>query len=132
MDPLWFHLKGSINMVSIATVLKSNATIPASLPAGLVAVFAGATSGIGESTLKTFVKYAIKPRIYLIARSTSSGERFVAECKEINSEAEVHLIKADLSSIRETDKACDEIVQKEKEVNIVMLSAGELVLGQSE
>lgn len=56
-------------MVSLADVLASNARISGSLPPDLVAIFAGATQGIGAATLKVFVKYAVTPRIYLMARS---------------------------------------------------------------
>ncbi|KAF2733834.1 hypothetical protein EJ04DRAFT_512866 [Polyplosphaeria fusca] len=115
-------------MVLLDDVLASNAKISAALPPGLVAVFAGATTGIGESTLKTFVRYAIKPRIYLMARSSPSAQRVISECKEINPDADLHFVKVDLSFVKETDRACDEIKSREKTVNVIVLSAGELLL----
>ncbi|KAF1847629.1 uncharacterized protein K460DRAFT_414341 [Cucurbitaria berberidis CBS 394.84] len=113
-------------MVSLTDVRKSNAQIPTALPKQLVAVFAGATSGIGESTLKTFVSYAVEPRIYLFARTPASAERVIAECRQLNPQGEYIFVKVDLGLIKETDRACEEVQNKEKLVNLVVLSAGEL------
>ncbi|KAF2123032.1 hypothetical protein BDV96DRAFT_639582 [Lophiotrema nucula] len=118
-------------MVSFADVLASNAQIPKSLPPGLVAVFTGATTGIGSYTLKTFVKYAVEPRIYFLARNTISARRVVDECLAINPKAHFEIIKADLSSVRETDRACDEVKAKEKAVNLLEMAAGEARLDRA-
>ncbi|KAF1956446.1 hypothetical protein CC80DRAFT_473412 [Byssothecium circinans] len=115
-------------MVSLPIVKASNARIPTELPARLVAVFAGATTGIGEATLKTFVRYAVAPRIYFLARSPSSAERVATECREVNPKAQFEIITADLSSVKETDAACDVIKKKEKAVNLIVLSMGEIIL----
>lgn len=113
-------------MVSLKDVLASNAQITTTLPKQLVAIFAGATSGIGESTLKTFVKYAAEPRIYLFARNSASAKRVIAQCRQVNPRGEYIFIKADLSLIKETDRACEEVKQKESLINLIVLSAGEL------
>jgi NADP-dependent 3-hydroxy acid dehydrogenase YdfG len=113
-------------MVSLPDVLASNAEISSTLPKRLVAVFAGATSGIGEATLKALVKYIVEPRIYLLARNPVSAERVIAECRQLNPGAEYEFIKVDLSSIKETDLACGEVKRREELVNLVVLSAGEL------
>ncbi|KAF2269644.1 hypothetical protein CC78DRAFT_528839 [Lojkania enalia] len=118
-------------MVLLDDVLASNARIPTSLPPKLVAVFAGATTGIGEATLKAFVKYAVEPRIYLMARSPTSAQRVIEECKTLNPKAEYTTINVDLSFIRETDRACNEIIAKESAVNLLMLSVGEISLDRS-
>ncbi|KAH7076236.1 hypothetical protein FB567DRAFT_535785, partial [Paraphoma chrysanthemicola] len=113
-------------MVSLKEVIASNAQIPTTLPKRLVAIFAGATTGIGESTLKTFVKYAVEPRIYLFARNPDSAARVIAACRQINPQGEYEFVKVDLSLIRETDAACDHVKSKEKLVNLLFLSAGEV------
>ncbi|PVI01868.1 NAD(P)-binding protein, partial [Periconia macrospinosa] len=115
-------------MVSLNEVVASNNQIATSLPPHLVVVFAGATTGIGYYTIKKFVQYAIEPRIYFMARSPDSARRVIGECQAINPKAEMHLIKVDLSSVKETDKACDEIKSREKTINILINSAGELIL----
>ncbi|KAH7063862.1 hypothetical protein BKA63DRAFT_497142 [Paraphoma chrysanthemicola] len=113
-------------MVSLKDVIASNGLIPTTLPKRLVAIFAGATTGIGESTLKTFVKYAVEPRIYLFARSPDSAARVIAACRQINPQGEYEFVKVDLSLIRETDAACEHVKSKEKLVNLLFLSAGEV------
>jgi hypothetical protein len=112
-------------MVSLPDVLASNAQITSILPKHLIAVFAGATSGIGETTLKKLIKYAVEPRIYLFARNPTSAARIIAECQHINPRGEYIFVKVDLSSIKETDRACAEAMIREKQINLVVLSAGE-------
>ena len=111
-------------MVSLPLVQSSNALIPSTLPPNLVAVFIGATSGIGEATLKQFAKHARRPRAYFVGRSQDAGDRIVAECKALNPEGEFVFIKADVSLMRVVDGVCEEIKAKEKAINILFLSAG--------
>jgi hypothetical protein len=59
----------AIATVSLAQVQSSNSRISTTLPAGLVAVFVGATSSIGETSLKQFAKHARQPRVYFLGRS---------------------------------------------------------------
>jgi NADP-dependent 3-hydroxy acid dehydrogenase YdfG len=111
-------------MVSLSVVQSSNSLISSALPPGLVAVFVGATSGIGETTLKQFAKHSRKPRAYFIGRSQDAGHRIVAECRVLNPAGEYIFIKADVSLIRVVDEVCEEIKAKEKALNILFLSAG--------
>ena len=126
-----FIPKTHSKMVTLPSVLASNARISTTLPKALVAVFAGATRGIGEATLKTWIRYAIEPRIYLFTRSVASGERLISECKSINPQAKVIPIQADLSSIKETDRACKVVLDAEERVNLLIHSAGEVKLDKS-
>lgn len=111
-------------MVSLTDIHSSNSLIFSTLPSGLVAVFVGATSGIGEITLKTFAKYAKRPRVYFVGRSQDAANRIAAECKTINPEGKYIFIKADISLIRIVDEVCEEIKEKEKQINLLVLSAG--------
>lgn len=111
-------------MVSLSAVQSSNSLISSTLSPGLVAVFVGATSGIGETTLKQFAKHSRKPRAYFIGRSQDAGDRIVAECRVLNPAGEYIFIKADVSLIRVVDEVCKEIKAKEKALNILFLSAG--------
>lgn len=115
---------------SLAQVQASNATI-SSLPPGLVAVFAGATSGIGEAALKEFVKQAKKPKCYLVGRSEQAANRIIGDCQSLNPEAHVVFMQADVSLIKEVDKLCEKIKSMENAVNILFLSAGAALLGRS-
>ncbi|KAI9869827.1 MAG: hypothetical protein M1830_005049, partial [Pleopsidium flavum] len=82
-------------MVSLDDVRSSNASIASALPAGLVAVFVGATNGIGETTLKQFAKHARQPRVYFLGRSQKAGDRIAAECKTLNAKGEFIFMRAD-------------------------------------
>ena len=119
-------------MVSLSAVQSSNSLISSTFPPGLVAVFVGATSGIGEATLKLFAKHFRKPRAYFIGRSQVAGDRIVAECMVLNPEGEYVFIKADVSLIRIVDEVSEEIKKKEKTLNILFLSAGLPSLDRSE
>ena len=71
-------------MVSLELVKSSNASITKQLPPGLVAVFVGGTSGIGEVTLKLLAKLATEPKIYIVGRSAAAAARIIAECRTLN------------------------------------------------
>jgi NADP-dependent 3-hydroxy acid dehydrogenase YdfG len=88
----------------------------------------GATSGIGEYTAKAFVKNAISPRVYIVGRSQSSADRIIGECKELNKDSKVEFLKADVTELAEVDKVCKEIMAKEKQINILVQSQGNLNL----
>ena len=111
-------------MVTLSQVQSSNLRISSALPPKLVAIFVGATSGIGETTLKQFAKHSLQPRAYFVGRSQDAGDRITAECKALNPEGEYIFVKADVSLIRVVDEVCEEIKAKEKAVNILFLSAG--------
>lgn len=111
-------------MVSLPAVHFSNSLISSTLPPGLVALFVGATSGIGEITLKKFAKYSRQPRAYFIGRSQDAADRITAECKALNPAGEFIFLKADVSLIRVVDEACREIRAKERVINVLFLSAG--------
>lgn len=114
-------------MVSLTDVQSSNSRVASALPPGLVAVFVGATSGIGETSLKQFAKHARQPRVYFVGRSQEAGDRIVAECKALNSEGEYTFLKADTSLICTVDDVCREIKSRERTVNLLFLSTGSLI-----
>ncbi|TVY90421.1 Oxidoreductase [Lachnellula willkommii] len=119
-------------MVSLSAIRTSNSLIKSTFPAGLVAVFIGATNGIGEASLKTFAKFTHQPRAYFIGRSQDAGDRIAAECKALNPGGEYIFKKADVSLIRVVDEVCEEIKRKEKSLNILFLSAGVMSMDRSE
>ncbi|OHE92446.1 hypothetical protein CORC01_12237 [Colletotrichum orchidophilum] len=112
-------------MVSLQIVNQSNALV-ASLPKGLVAVFIGATSGIGQSTLHHLAQHAQSPRIYTVARpqTAPSHEHFLSSLRETNPDGIYTLIPADHTLISDIDAALDTIIQRETKVDILFLSAG--------
>jgi NAD(P)-dependent dehydrogenase (short-subunit alcohol dehydrogenase family) len=100
-------------MVSLKDVKESNSRIATDLPPGLVPVFVGATSGIGEYALKAFARYASKPRIYFVGRSQEAGARITDECKELNPGGEYIFLQGDMSLIKNVDAVCREIKSRE-------------------
>ncbi len=115
-------------MVSLTEVQASNCRITSVLPPGLVAVFVGATSGIGETSFKQFAKHACRPRIYFIGRSQQSADRITAECKALNPEGKYIFLKADTSLIHTVDEVCRDIKSKEKVINLLFLCTGTMLM----
>lgn len=118
-------------MVSLEQIRASNHLIKSALPAGLVAVFVGATSGIGEISVKTFAKYANEPRVYIVGRSEDAADRILAECTALNPKGTFAFIKADVSLIRLVDELCKELRAREQAINLLFLSAGAPSLDRS-
>ncbi|CZR66714.1 uncharacterized protein PAC_16615 [Phialocephala subalpina] len=110
-------------MVALDVVHASNARLR-ELGPGLVALFVGGTSGIGEFTLKAFVKNTISPRVYLVGRNASAADRIIEECHGLNKDGKVEFIKADVSELAEVDRVCKEIQKKEKAVNLLVQTQG--------
>ncbi|KAI0912847.1 hypothetical protein F4823DRAFT_138569 [Ustulina deusta] len=116
-------------MVSLQAIRESNARIATSLPSGLVAVFVGATSGIGETTLRHLVKRARQPRIYFLGRRETEGTRVQAELKKLNPEGEYHYLRYDVSLLANVDEACRHIQARESAINLLFLTSGTLLSG---
>jgi len=116
-------------MVLLTEVQASNSRIASTLIPGLVAVFVGGTSGVGETTLKQFAKHAVKPRVYFVGRSQEAGDRIKAECQKLNPEGEFIFIKEEISLLKNVDEVCEVIKSKEKSVNLLFLTIGTLQTG---
>ena len=114
-------------MVSLTDVQSSNSRIASVLPPGLVAVFVGATSGVGETSLKQFAKHTRQPCVYFVGRSQEAGDRIAAECKALNREGKYVFVQADTSLIRTVDDICQDIKSKETAINLLFLSTGSLI-----
>lgn len=118
-------------MVSLSVVRASNALIATNLPANLVALFVGATSGIGEATLKAFARYSKSPIIYFVGRSQIAANRIIAECKTLNPGGRYIFIQADVSLIKVVDQVCDEFKAKEATLDLLFLSQGVMSLDKT-
>ena len=116
-------------MVALEAVRQSNNRIAATFPEGLVAVFVGATNGIGEATVRQFARFVPKSRVYIIGRSQEAGTRILKECKTLNPQGEFIFISKDTSLMRNVDEVCKEIKSKEKSINLLFLTIGTLQSG---
>jgi short-subunit dehydrogenase len=119
-------------MVTLAAVRASNGRIASTLPSGLTAVFVGSTSGIGETSLRQFTKYAKGPRIYFVGRSEEAGKRITAELKTLNAGGTYIFVKSDISLLKNVDTVCRDIKSKETTINLLFLSPGTMISGTSE
>ncbi|KAH8821562.1 hypothetical protein F5884DRAFT_93242 [Xylogone sp. PMI_703] len=119
-------------MVSRKVIWSSNATFKATSPSGLVAVFVGATSGIGQATLKHLAKSASFPIVYIIGRSQQAAAKQLDELRNLNPAATFNFIEAQISLMKEVDRVCDEIKSKESKVDILFISPGYITMGGKE
>lgn len=92
-------------------------------------MFVGATRGIGEATLKQFVRHAVAPRVYFVGRDRANGERVGAELANLNPEGEYHFRIADVSLLANVDEVCREIKCKERVINLLFMSCGTTIMG---
>lgn len=112
-------------MVSLQIVQHSNSAI-ANLPRGLVALFIGATSGIGQGALEQFARYAPSARLYTVARPASavSHKKLLNQLRELNPTLSYNLITADHSLISEINNVVAVIKQKETKLDFLIMSPG--------
>ncbi|KAJ4302662.1 hypothetical protein N0V90_001551 [Kalmusia sp. IMI 367209] len=117
-------------MVSLQTIRQSNAHAATTLPKGLVALFIGATSGIGQSTLTQLAHHA-PPRIYTVARpqSAPAHAKFLDSLRESHPNGTYNLLTADVSLVSSVDKIVKTIVEKESRLDILFLSVGFMTWG---
>ncbi|KAI0964991.1 putative short-chain dehydrogenases/reductase [Xylaria arbuscula] len=113
-------------MVALSDIVASNKRIPSALPAGLIAIFVGGTSGIGEYTLKAFARYACAPKVIVIGRSQEAADRILEECRQLNPEGRFEFIRADVSLLKNVDDVCCEIREKVSTINLLFESQGSM------
>ena len=119
-------------MVELDKVRSSNEQIATALSPGLVAVYVGATSGIGELAMKGLVKHSVQPRVYFVGRSQKAADRIVSELKTLNSGGEYIFIQEDVSLIAGVDKVCQQIKARETAINLLVQSQGSFDLSTDE
>lgn len=121
-------------MVSLQEVEASNSKIASSLPTGLVAVFVGATNGIGETTLRQFTRFTVglKPKVFFVGRARDAGDRIAKECRELNPDGHFTFIRADVSLLKNVDEVCERIRREVDAINILFMSQGTLQTGVGE
>jgi short-subunit dehydrogenase len=57
--------------------------------------------------------------VYLVGRNASAADRIIEECKSLNKDGKVVFIKADVSELKEVDRVCTEIKDKEDHLNLI-------------
>ncbi|RFU26899.1 hypothetical protein B7463_g9453, partial [Scytalidium lignicola] len=119
-------------MVSLKDIRSSNAIFKSTSPSGLTAVFVGATSGIGQATVKQLAKTANAPNVYIVGRSETAAAEQLDELRSLNPKGTFNFIEAQVSLMKEVDRVCDEIKSKEKKIDILFVSPGYITMGAKE
>ncbi|KAM0189351.1 hypothetical protein ACHAPA_012161 [Fusarium lateritium] len=96
---------------------------------GFIAVFVGATRGIGLATLKSLTQTLKKPRFYVIGRSQAKFEYELTALRECNPDAEIRFLEGKVSLLRDVDDVCDRILQTESHLDLLYMSPGSLAFG---
>lgn len=86
----------------------------------LVAVFAGATTGIGEYTVRalaaTHGKSGKGLRVYIIGRKKELADKIFADCQILCPAGQfIFLAANDLSLLKDVDRVCRDVVETEQE-----------------
>lgn len=116
-------------MVIIKTVRESNAALKATAAPGFVALFAGATNGIGLSTLQQLIKNLNAPKVYVVGRSKASFASQLSDLADLNPEASVEFLEAQLSLLKDVDHICHVVKSKESKLDLLYMSPGYLAFG---
>jgi NAD(P)-dependent dehydrogenase (short-subunit alcohol dehydrogenase family) len=113
--------------VPLADVLANNTSLGAANPSGPIAVFVGATAGIGLGALQALTKYTNASTIYIVGRSPLKLEALIGDLKQLNAKATFIPIHAsDLTKIHDAQSAAREIAEKvgAGQVDLLVMSPG--------
>lgn len=118
--------------VPYADVLLSNTSLRAA-GSGVVAVFVGATAGIGLGALKALTKHTTSPTIFIVGRSATRLEVLIRnELRPLSESGEgadatfVPVVVEDLTLVEEAARAVEEIAERIGRVDLLVMSPGYL------
>lgn len=119
-------------MTKLSVVRQSNAAFAAdrSQSSGLVCVFAGATSGIGASTLEVIASMLHDSTIYVLGRSAA---KFAGQKERIAASSpscRLEFIECDVSLLSHVDTACKQI--SPEKIDLLYMSQGLVPLNGAE
>ncbi|KAK8004882.1 hypothetical protein PG990_010919 [Apiospora arundinis] len=109
--------------VDIETVRASNSRL-SDVKGPQVALFVGATSGIGLGALKEFAQHAIDPRVYFVARNAKTAAGIVDDLRTLNPGGKYEIIEKNVSLVRDAEKVAEFVKSKESSLDLLFLSAG--------
>ncbi|KAF7589416.1 hypothetical protein BBP40_004320 [Aspergillus hancockii] len=95
-------------MVSLEAIRASNQQLYSALPAGLVAVFIGAMSGIAETSMKQF-NHSNSPRTYFVGRTTAWADRIKTELKALNPKGTYIFLECDARLLKSVDECLAQV-----------------------
>jgi NAD(P)-dependent dehydrogenase (short-subunit alcohol dehydrogenase family) len=111
-------------MPPLAQIQSQNAALRAKQHRDIVAVFAGATGGIGLGTLQTTTTIFPNPTIYILGRSASRFAPHLSTLQTLNPSATLIFLERDPTLLSEIDKACAEILARQTRIDYLFMSPG--------
>lgn len=111
-------------MVKATKIRQCNARFASEHHGGLVCVFAGATSGIGASTLERMALMLHAPTFYVLGRSAARLASQRAKLESLNPTCQVVSLEAEVSLLSDVDTVCKQITAAERKVDILYMSPG--------
>lgn len=115
-------------MVALSLVRESNLGLK-SHQSGInpVAVFVGATQGIGLRSLELYAAHTVAPKTYIIGRNEAVGARIIEDLKtRHNKDGEYIFLNAQVSLLESVDKVCEEVKRRENKLDLLFMSTGAL------
>lgn len=101
----------------------------AKVPSGFVALFIGATSGIGLATLQALCKGSEECSIYVVGRSRARFESERSRLQRSNAKANISFIEAEVTLLSQVDKVCKMVASVESRLDLLFMSPGYLGVG---
>ncbi|KAF2166118.1 hypothetical protein M409DRAFT_23846 [Zasmidium cellare ATCC 36951] len=117
-------------MTTVQQIVASNGQLH-EIHESITAVFTGATHGIGLETLKAFLRYISKPKAILVGRNRQRFAPELEALRQLNQDAEISFLEAELSLISEVDRICETIKQRTptNSISLLCMSQGYAPLG---
>lgn len=116
-------------MVKLDKIHASNANL-SSLGPGRVAMFVGATSGIGLATMTEYARYADTPKIYIVGRNADRLSQIVADLKKVNDTGTYVPLQGQITLFRNVDAICEGFKRKETSLHLLVMSPGYIKLSR--
>jgi NAD(P)-dependent dehydrogenase (short-subunit alcohol dehydrogenase family) len=110
-------------MVDLQTVLQSNSRLQ-DVKDPQVALFVGATSGIGLGILKEFARNSANPRVYIVARNATAAAPLAEELRLMSPGGHFEIIGMNVSLIKDAEKVAEFIKSKESSLDLLCMSVG--------
>jgi NADP-dependent 3-hydroxy acid dehydrogenase YdfG len=117
--------------ISISEVKTSNSQIT-NEAAPQIAVFVGATAGIGKATLTRLVAQQTSIKVYIVGRNAEKQQAFIDQLRKSNKNANIIFLEGEVSLMAEVKRICAEIKTKESSIDAIFLSTGYIPHGGRE
>jgi len=116
-------------MVAIEAVRAASSSISSQ---SLIAVFVGATSGIGLAAIEALLKSTTSPKVFLVGRSKSTFAPTLTKIQNLNASAALIFVEAQVSLLKEVDRVCTIVKAQESAIDLLWVSQGGLSMSGHE